>query len=259
MHDQPLHEMKPLTRFTDRVADYVRFRPDYPEAALDAIVEGLGYAQMLAVADIGAGTGILSWQVAVRGALVVAIEPNEQMRNAIAPHDKILLQDGTAEATGLNDESVDLVVCGQAFHWFDPVFALPEIRRVLRGLGRLALIWNVRDGSDPVMSGYAQALRQASEDHPAQRMAVPIEVISNSEHFVNVREAVFPHLQRLGVEGLIGRARSASYCPQDGPRFDKLVHDLRAVHAAHADDSGLVSLRYKTRVVLADPAPAGDP
>ena len=254
MNDQPLHEMKPLTRFTDRVADYVRFRPDYPEAALDAIVGGLGYAGMLTVADIGAGTGILSWQIAARGALVVAVEPNEEMRKAVASHDRILLQDGTAEVTGLKDESVDLVVCGQAFHWFDPVFALPEIRRVLRGLGRLALIWNVRDADDPVMRGYSEALREASGDHPAQRMGVPIEVISGSEHFANVRELVFPHHQRLGAEGLIGRARSASYCPQEGPLFDKLGEDLRRVHAMHADESGLVTLRYKTRVVLAEPA-----
>jgi len=254
MNDQPLHEMKPLTRFSDRVADYVRFRPDYPEAAIDAVVSGLGYAGMLTVADIGAGTGILSWQIAARGALVVAVEPNEEMRRAITPHERILLQDGTAEVTGLKDESVDLVVCAQAFHWFDPVFALPEIRRVLRGLGRLALIWNVRDADDPVMNGYSEALREASGDHPAQRMGVPIEVISDSEHFVNVRESAFPHLQRLGAEGLIGRARSASYCPQDGPRFEKLAEVLRALHAAHADESGLVSLRYKTRVVLADPA-----
>lgn len=254
--DGPLHEMKPLTRFTDRVADYVRFRPDYPETAIDAMVEGLGFAGMLTVADIGAGTGILSWQLAARGALVVAVEPNEHMRAAIEPHERILLQDGTAEATGLKDESVDLVVCGQSFHWFDPVFALPEIRRVLKGLGRLAVVWNLRDGSDPVMTGYAEALREASGDHPAQRMGVPIEVLSESAQFTSVRELSFPHSQRLSADGLIGRARSASYCPREGPAFEKLTTTLQALHDMHKDESGLVSLRYRTRLILAEPGPA---
>jgi SAM-dependent methyltransferase len=253
-NDQPLHEMKPLTRFTDRVADYVRFRPDYPEAALDAALEGLGFPGMLTVADIGAGTGILSWQLVTRGALVVAVEPNEDMRRAIEHHDRILLQPGTAEDTGLNDASVDLVICAQSFHWFDPAAALPELRRVLRGLGRLALFWNTRDPADPVTRGYAEAVRAASNDHPAQHMAVPIEVIGDSPHFAGVREFVFPHEQRLSADGLIGRARSASYCPREGPAFERLAGTLRDLHAAHRDASGLVSLRYRTRVILAEPA-----
>lgn len=254
--DGPLHEMKPLTRFTDRVADYVRFRPDYPEMAIDAMLEGLGYPGMLTVADIGAGTGILSRQVAARGGLVVAVEPNEKMRDAIEPHERILLQEGSAEATGLKDASVDLVVCAQAFHWFDPARALPEIRRVLKELGRLAIVWNLRDADDPVTRGYAEAVREASGDHPAQSMSVPVGVISGGGYFSGVRELSFPHEQRLGLDGLIGRARSASYCPQEGPAFDRLVRMLRAVHETHRDGSGLVSLRYRTRVILAEPAAA---
>jgi SAM-dependent methyltransferase len=252
MNDEPLHEMKPLTRFTDRVADYVRFRPDYPEAAIEEMLSGLGFPALLTVADIGAGTGILSMQIAARGALVVAVEPNETMRGAIEKHDRILTQDGTAETCGLNDESINLIVCGQAFHWFDPTFALPEFRRVLKNNGRLALIWNMRDQEDPVSCGYAAALLKASQDHPAARRSVPVETLAESELFDGLRETTYPHEQRLSIEGIIGRARSASYCPPDGPAFDQLVQDLTELHSSHKDEQGLASLRYKTQLFLCE-------
>ncbi len=255
MNDEPLHEMKPLTRFTDRVADYVRFRPDYPEEAIEEMLSGLGFPGLLTVADIGAGTGILSMQIAARGALVVAVEPNEQMRGAIEQHDRILTQDGTAEACGLKDQSINLVVCGQAFHWFDPAHALPEFRRVLKNFGRLALIWNMRDQEDPVSCGYAAALLKASEDHPAARRSVPIETLAESDLFGGLRESTFPHEQRLSIKGLIGRARSASYCPPDGPAFDRLAQDLTELHGKHTDEHGLVSLRYRTQLFLCERTP----
>ncbi len=258
MHDQPLYEMKPLTRFDDRVADYVRFRPDYPDAAIDTMLSGLGFPGMLTIADIGAGTGILSMQLATRGALVVAVEPNEHMRRVIEKHDRILTQDGTAESCGLKDESVHLVVCGQSFHWFDSRRALPEFRRILKGLGRLALIWNMRDHNDELSCGYAAALRVASGDHPAARRSVPVESVRESDHFEDFREFVFPHEQRLSVAGLIGRARSASYCPAEGPAYDQLVDELEKLHAAFAEDDGLVTFRYRTQMFLCEPAMPSD-
>lgn len=254
MHEEPLHEMKPTTRFTDRVADYVRFRPDYPEDAINTMLSGLGYAGMLTIADVGAGTGILSWQLATRGALIVAVEPNEDMRNAIEPHDRILTQDGAAEATGLLDESVHLVACGQSFHWFDPTFALPEFRRVLKGLGRLALIWNMRDHDDELSCAYAAALRSASNDHPATRHMISIECVKESPLFENFREFAFPHEQRLSANGLIGRARSASYCPPSGPKYQQLVEELTHLHARFADAEGIVTFRYRTQLFLCEPA-----
>ena len=252
MNDEPLYEMKPLTRFTNRVADYIRFRPDYPETAIEQMLSGLGFPELLSVADIGAGTGILSMQIAARGALVVAVEPNEHMRGAIEKHERILTQDGTAEACGLKDESINLIVCGQAFHWFDPTFALPEFRRVLKNGGRLALIWNMRDQEDPVSCGYAAALLKACENHPAARRGVPIETLAECELFGDLRESSYPHHQLLSIEGLIGRARSASYCPADGPAFDRLTQDLTDLHGKHADEHGLVTLRYKTQLFLCE-------
>ncbi len=107
---------------------------------------------------MGAGTGICSRLLADRGARVLAIEPNDAMRAAAEDHPRVEWQRGTAERTGLEDSGVDLVVCAQAFHWFEPQAALQEFHRILRPGGRLALIWNKRDNSDPFTAGYRQAI-----------------------------------------------------------------------------------------------------
>lgn len=252
--NDPLHRMDPTGRFSDRVADYVRYRPDYPETALDVMFEGMGFPGLLTVADIGAGTGIFTRQLAGRGALVVAVEPNEEMRAACTEHERILLQDGTAEETGLNDQSVDLITCAQAFHWFEPEKSLVEFRRIIRGLGRLAVIWNTRDADDPVTIGYTAAIRKASDQHPAESRMDHARGFEDSSHFTDLREFTFPHVQWLTLDGLIGRAQSASYCPAAGPRLEKLVDELTALHAQHADADGRVGLRYLTKLFLLSPA-----
>src|SRR5438552_10165202 len=106
-----LHDMNPTTRFSDRAADYVRYRPDYPAAAIDALLEGV--ATPITSADVGAGTGISARLLADRGVPVIAIEPNPEMRSAAGADSRIEWRDGTAEATGLPDSSVDLVLSAQ--------------------------------------------------------------------------------------------------------------------------------------------------
>lgn len=255
MSGEPLHQMNPTRRFSGVVDDYVRFRPDYPQAGIDLVLEGMGYPGMLTVADVGAGTGIFARQLAQRGSLVVAVEPNEDMLSACPPHDRILPQVGRAEATGLRDSSVDLVTCAQAFHWFEPEAALREFHRILRGLGRLAILWNTRDADDPLTAGYTAAIRKASDNHPAESCMDEARGFEESALFINVREHRVPHQQHVSLEGLIGRARSASYCPTAGPRLTTLIAELTTLHAHHADAQGNVCMRYVTRIFLADPAP----
>jgi SAM-dependent methyltransferase len=105
-----------IARFNDRAGDYVRYRPAYPAAAIDAIFDGLPAARNLTVADIGAGTGISARLLADRGARVIGVEPGTVMRGAAAPHPNVRWLGGRAESTGLLDCSIDLVVCAQAFH-----------------------------------------------------------------------------------------------------------------------------------------------
>src|SRR5689334_17665803 len=110
------HEMNPTGRFSDRAGDYARFRPTYPAAAIDAVLDGL--TPPITAADVGAGTGISATLLADRGVRVFAIEPNAAMRASAAPNPLVEWREGSAERTSLADHSVDLVLCAQAFHWF---------------------------------------------------------------------------------------------------------------------------------------------
>lgn len=242
----PRFELSPTTRFADRASDYARFRPKYPAAAVDFAVEGLPAEGVLA-ADIGAGTGISSRLLADRGPRVFAVEPNAAMRAAADPHPGVSFVDGTAEATGLDAESVDLVLCAQAFHWFRPAEALAEFWRVLKPGGRLVLFVNERDDRDIVMRLYNASIQKAAERELSEGQRECIDE-ALSEFGQSVIPAAFQNAQALSREGLIGRARSASYVPKEGPRHDQLFRDLDALWSAHRDGAGEVTLAYRTLV-----------
>ena len=164
-------DLNPTGRFSDHAEDYRRYRPDYPAAALNAILEGLGDPAELEAADVGAGTGIASRQLAAHGVRVLAVEPNAEMRAAAIPHPGIEWRAGTAEATGLDSGIVGLVLCAQAFHWFRAQQALAEFSRILRPGGRLALMWNSRDRADPLTRAYVEAIHAVNGEHPVEQMA----------------------------------------------------------------------------------------
>ncbi len=246
--DSILAGMDPTGRFSDRAGDYVRYRPDYAAAAIDWILEGLGEATRLEVADVGAGTGIASRQIADRGARVTAVEPNAGMREAAAPHPRVAWREGAAEATGLDSGAVDLVVGAQAFHWFRQAEAVAEFHRILRAGGRLALMWNQRSRTDPLTRGYIEVIRAVNGEHPAETRAFEPEVVSASALFTPVEFATFEHAQVLDRDGLIGRAASASYVSKERQAFETLAKLLDALYQEHRDDRGLVTLRYGTGV-----------
>lgn len=250
----PLHAMDPVGRFTNRARDYAHYRPDYPREAFAAMIAGLGAPHVLLAADVGAGTGIASRQLAASGPRVIAIEPNAAMRAAAAHHARVSWQQGSAEATGLPDASVDLVLAAQAFHWFRQPEALAEFQRVLRFQGRLALLWNNRDHADPLTRGYIEAIHAVGGEHPAEQRAFDPDVIHGVGRFTPARVLTFPHAQRLDLEGLIGRASSASYVPREGDRLAELRERLRAVFERHRGPDGAVAMRYVTHLYLAERA-----
>ena len=175
------------------------------------------------------------------------------MRTAAAAHPLVEFRDGTAEATHLRDASVDLVVCCQAFHWFNPELCLPEFRRILKDTGRLALMWNDRDRSDSFTHSYSELVRVASDNHPAEKRVVSTEPLFNSSLFGNFRCHNFIYKQELDLAGLIGRAQSTSYLPRAGSVYQQLVSDLQQQHADWVDARGFVYLLYRTGLYLADP------
>lgn len=250
----PLHTLNPTTRFTQRAADYARYRPTYPPEAVDAILGGLGSRPTITVADIGAGTGISSRWIAGAGVRVIAIEPNASMRQVSLPHPLVEWRDARAEATGLPDASVDVVLSAQAFHWFNPTEALAEFARILRPRGRFALVWNEGDRSDPLTAAYYEAVAAAAGDAPVLKVRGVSREFWDTPLFREQRELTFSHKQVLTEDGLVGRALSASYVPREGPRAEQLMAALRAAFHRHAAGCPTISLVYITRLFLAERA-----
>lgn len=246
-----LYTLNPLNRFSDRAADYVKYRPSYPAAVIDTILDGLDAATIVA-ADIGAGTGISARLLAQRGVRVFAIEPNAAMRDAATPHPLVEFRDGKAEATKLEAGSVDLVTCFQAFHWFDPAPTLLEFRRIFKSTGRLALVWNNRDKDDAFTNEYSKLIVAGSTDPAIHKRSDSAQPLLVSPHFTNVRLTTFANHQELDLAGLIGRARSNSYCPSEGMLFQQLILDLEKLHYRFQNDDGFVYLKYSTSLHLAE-------
>ena len=242
----------PTERFSDRADDYARFRPGYPAAAIDAILDGLGDPAAQLAADVGAGTGISARLLADRGVRVLAVEPNATMRASALPHPRVEWRDGSAERTGLAAGSCDLVVCAQAFHWFRAEEALVEFARILRPDGRLALMMNEGASGDAPTDAYYALVRPFARSDGAvlANNWAPRGDALQKAGFAAPRAMEFAGGQSLDREGLVGRARSASYVPKEGPAFDAVVRGLLDVHARFADPAGLVRLAYRTRVLV---------
>lgn len=248
----PLHTLNPLNRFSDRVEDYVKYRPSYPKAAIDKILED--FTLPITAADIGAGTGISSRLLANHGVKVIAIEPNEEMRNAGIRDNTTSVEwkDGTAENTNLPENSVDLVTCFQAFHWFTPEPTLAEFRRILKPKGKLAVIWNFRDEKDEFTAEYSRIIREASNNHPAESKMKTVEPLKETAYFKNFQEYNFVYQQELDLTGLIGRAMSVSYLPKTGDDYNKLITDFENLHQRFKNKQGFVYMTYVTSVHIGE-------
>ena len=238
-------------RFADRAADYVTGRPSYPSAAIDALFDGLGDERDVSAADLGAGTGISSRLLAERGAYVFAIEPNRAMRDAAEPHPRVAWIAGTAEGTGLDEASIDLVTAFQAFHWFDHAKALREIVRILRPGGRAAVIYNERDESDPFTAAYGELVRASMLDDTERRRADGLEAFAAFEGWHVRRRVEVRNEQPQDLEGVLARTRSTSYLPKTGPRADELHAAIRALYAHHAQ-AGCIVMVMRTIVITGD-------
>jgi SAM-dependent methyltransferase len=246
--------LHPLERFSDRAKDYARYRPSYPEAAIRSVLTSQRPTQdqCLAVADIGAGTGISAGLMADQGAQVIAIAPNQAMAQAATAHPDVAWQTGQAEATGLPSHAVDLVTCFQSFHWFQPGQALPEFHRILRPQGRLALIWNDRDSSAGFSQAYeALVQRITGDNYLNSENRRSVTAVEASALFGLLRHSTYRYAQTLDYDGIIGRCRSSSYIPKTGPAYEELFAELNQLFHQWQSDQGTVELLYTTHVYLA--------
>ncbi|MGA7569388.1 MAG: class I SAM-dependent methyltransferase [Candidatus Aquilonibacter sp.] len=241
--------MDSTTRFSKRAEDYARYRPSYPTQAIAAILEGFTKPR---VADLGAGTGISSVLLADAGAHVFAVEPNAAMCSSIPSRPDIVVVEGTAEATTLPDDSVDVVTAFQAYHWFNPDLVLAEAERIGRRDVRFAAVWNERDETDAFMLAYSDIIRRyMADDTETARRASAVDNDLRRHGWSNVRVLEFRHEKPVDWEGLIGRTRSASYLPREGPAYESMAAELRALYD-RAGELGGVRFVLQTSVHLAE-------
>ncbi|MGA7436885.1 MAG: class I SAM-dependent methyltransferase [Luteibacter sp.] len=251
-------DLRPTERFSDRVADYVRYRPDYPQALVDWL-HGLGVNHDWAVADVGAGTGISSKLFLDAGHRVTAVEPNAAMREAasrwLGDESRFHAVDGTAEATGLADGSADLVTVAQAFHWFDPEKVRAEFRRIVSSRGLVAIFWNTRRlVGTPFLEGFERLLHEYGVDYVSvtERYADDEAMARWFGHGYRGM-ASFPHGQKLDFDALKGRLMSSSYAPKPGhPNHEPLLAALRSLFDA-TQDEGTVDYDFDTRIFAGRP------
>ena len=239
-------------RFSSRVEKYTRYRPGYPAAVLELLQSECGLMPAWVVADIGSGTGLLTRIFLENGNRVFGVEPNADMRRAgqelLAEYPKFLSVAGTAEATPLGDNSVDMVTAGQAAHWFDRKRARQEFLRILKPKGWLVLVWNERQMDTPFLHDYEQLLLAYGTDYGEvrhERTTAEIEEFFSPAPF---HERSFPMVQCFDYDGVEGRLLSSSYTPSpEDARFAPMLRELRRIFDTHAVN-GQVAFRYSTRV-----------
>ncbi|MBI3510452.1 MAG: class I SAM-dependent methyltransferase [Bacteroidetes bacterium] len=248
--------MKTTERFSDRVANYVKYRPDYPFAVVEKLKEEKVLSENSVISDVGSGTGLSAKIFLENGNEVFGVEPNKEMREAgekfLESFGKYHSIDGTAEETKLENNSIDVVIAGQAFHWFDREKTKKEFRRILKPGGWVVLAWNDRrTDSSEFLKAYEDLLKMFGTDYNKV-----------NHRNVNLNENVFDdffgknkwksfsveNFQDFNFEGAKGRLFSSSYVPPEDHPDSKLMTDVLKKIFLRYQENGFVRFEYDTRV-----------
>jgi len=245
--------MKPTERFSDRVENYVKYRPHYPPEIIPFLKKEIGLMPSSIIADIGSGTGISSELLLRNGNTVYGIEPNKEMREAgeelLRDYPKFHSITGTAENTTLPDAGIDLIVAGQAFHWFDVAKARIEFKRILKPGGWVVLIWNERLlDTTPFLISYEHLLHSFGTDYAEVQHKNVKGDIGTLFTEKGYRLEHFPNSQSCDFGGLQGRLLSSSYIPTpDSPKYRPMIEDLQKIFDEN-EKEGEVEILYMTEV-----------
>lgn len=250
--------MKPTERFSGLADIYAASRPTYPPEAIDFIASTCKISKSSLLVDVGCGTGISTRLFTTRGIRAIGIEPNEDMRKAAKSETargddavKPEYRDGTAEDTRLPDDFADVVLSAQAFHWFDAERALSEFNRVLKPNGYVALMWNERDETTPFAKGYGDLFRELPETAKVEmKRGIAGDPLLTNQMFTEAKRTNFKNVHRIDLDGVLGRAFSASYAPRDGAPAELLKQGLTDLFNKLQID-GFVEMHYEVSVFTA--------
>jgi SAM-dependent methyltransferase len=243
--------LDPTKRFSNRVENYLKYRPTYPPEIIPLLKSGCGLTAESIIVDLGSGTGLLTELFLKNGNRVFGVEPNPEMRAAgekvLARYPKFASVDAVAEATTLPNHSVDFVVAGQAFHWFDRQKARPEFARVLKPDGWVMLVWNgYRVKSSPLMAAYQDLVVRYGTDYSEIQREVEGCDVESFYAPATCGCARFEFQQSFDYQGLEGRFLSASYALEpDHPDYEAMLADVRKIFEANEQD-GKVIFAYES-------------
>ncbi|HIW35255.1 MAG TPA: methyltransferase domain-containing protein [Candidatus Paenibacillus intestinavium] len=270
--------MNSTERFSGRSQQYVQYRPSYSQEVMQHLLQKVGITGSDLVADIGAGTGLFTEKLLEQHIQTVAVEPNDDMRNALIEHlqthltenslneqqlrisggsaentqiEQLLsVSDGSAEQTKLAGHSVNYIVCAQAFHWFDAELARAEFKRILKPDGQVVLLWNQRDvGASAFMNDYEQLFLKYGK----QYVEVKHKHISQAylKPFYGGYEpqlASYQYSQQLDRAALFGRIQSSSFSLEEtDARYDEYIAHIAQIFAKH-EQNGVVNMLYRTDI-----------
>lgn len=245
-----IKDYQPKERFTNRVENYVKYRPNYPQDIVNVLKNSYSLTKDSVIADIGSGTGIFTKLLLQNDFTVFGIEPNSEMRryaeNDLVQYKKYKSIKGSAEHTTLNNDIVDAITVAQAFHWFNVDSAILEFQRILKTNGIIALVWNEREVDiDQFHKKYEQALITYCTDYKVINHAnftrEKINLIFNEKI---ITQHHFKNQQELDLKSLIGRLESSSYCPDKSDKNYSSLMEIVEILFRKYNNNGRIIINY---------------
>jgi ubiquinone/menaquinone biosynthesis C-methylase UbiE len=244
--------------FSKKAEKYAKYRWDYAAAAIESVIQITHMSLSSTMADLGAGTGILTRHFAAKAQKIYAIEPNLEQRQILArdlgAFPSVVVMDSSAEATKLPGNSVDVITVAQAIHWFDPEPARQEMMRILKENGWLALIRN--NGADNERNQAAGRLM--TEEYGADFSIVTDAPKKQPVRFYfgqnEPQTFVFPFAIQQSWEEFFGTFTTVSFMPdEDHPLFPKLENEAKKVFSQYSEN-GYWSMEGETELVIGQPS-----
>lgn len=246
--------MDTLNRFSNRVENYVKYRPAYPAEIVSFLKEEGILNSKSVIADIGSGTGISAEPFLKNGNVVYGVEPNKEMRDAaqklLKTYTNFCSINATAEATLLPTEEIDLIIAGQAFHWFDKEKSKIEFKRILKPEGYVLLMWNDRRiDSTPFLKEYEDFIKRFAIDYlVVNHKNIDETIFDDFFGKENYKMKSFDNFQYFDVDGLKGRILSSSYMPDGGhKKFENMLCELEKIFSRF-QENGKVTIEYDTKI-----------
>lgn len=239
--------------FDNKAKEYAIGRPTYPEEILNRIKE-LGMGEQLTIADIGAGTGLLTHMLCRLGCRVLAVEPNLEMLNECRKYcsnnTNIEYINAPAERTQLKEHSIEIITIAQAFHWFDKQLCKAEFKRILKENGYVITIWNDMQEDSDFTKEYMNIIHKYEIRTTAGNSYFNPDKEKSNFFGQDYIKIYYDNWKTATEEMVICKALSLSYTPSKSDSdYDKFIQELNEMFSKY-QQNGKVTFHYKTEVCI---------